>query len=705
MRRVLATSVLVVAGLFVTACSDQHSPLPTEPPLSPSLTGRSCTSPLQLAALTVALFAPGDLLTFARSTQSTINLKMSRGDIAGARKLALAFVDFTLKSYYQGKLRDPNGDKPPTTAEAAVTLIDGVLCWVGLPPSGLDLTKKADITVTTKVIGKDGGELVAGDKLSGLKVEQGTVSEDALWVITRRDDLAKNGTCVSTTLTQIPLCIDFSVVPAQQVAKPLLVVICQPEDRHPLNRRLAHKLPDNKVELLAVQPDPFSVGVDRSGLDCTNSSDFPPPGSSSLGRAVWQFGSLVMRVLGPKRLHAGHSGLGGLLGPKLSPVTAVEVVLKFRQQPTNTESDHTITPAVTVAYTDSLTGAVATEVTNPIRIAIGSDPNETRSTLSGTTTQTPSAGLATFDNLSIDQTGKFTLVADGLSPEFTGSEALGIPVTSNPFETTGAPTSTSLTTSWGLLRFDQADTLIATVSPAPPGGERPLVEFFDGATSLGIAPRGVSGNFKLTMASLSLAAHSLTAHFLGTASSGPSTSSVFIQHVIRRFDTPEDFSTALGGASMQTQDFSNFVLGDPVSTLITGVLTLNSPFELLNVRSCGDVRGVFGSDAVGNPTRTAGRGRYDLTFLTSRNALGFEVLSQDPATSPALIDVVTTVGSVTFPVSNTSTLESTPTFLGMIATLPLTSVAIREGFENVLNPTVNEEVCIGDFSVSSVTLP
>src|SRR5438034_11377819 len=121
MRRVLATSVLVIAGLFATACSDQRSPLPTEPPLSPSLTGRSCPSPLQLAALTVALFTPGDLLNFARSTQSNINLKMSRGDITGARKLALAFVDFTLKSYYQGKLRDPNGDKPPTTAEAAVT--------------------------------------------------------------------------------------------------------------------------------------------------------------------------------------------------------------------------------------------------------------------------------------------------------------------------------------------------------------------------------------------------------------------------------------------------------------------------------------------------------------------------------------------------------------------------------------------------------
>ena len=444
MRRVLATSMLVGAGLFVTACSDQHSPLPTEPPISPTLTARSCTSPLQLAALTLALFAPGDLLTFARSTQNNINLKMSRGDIAGARKLALAFVDFTLKSYYQGKLRDPNGDKPPTTAEAAVTLIDGVLCWVGLPPSGLDLTKKADITVTTKVIGKDGGELVAGDKLSGLKVEQGTVSEDALWVITRRDDLAKSGTCVSTTLTQIPLCVDFSVVPAQLVAKPVLVVICQPEDRHPLDRRLAHKLPDNKVELLAVVPDPFAIEVERIGLDCTSTPDFPPSGSSRIGRAVWQFGSLVMRVLGPKRLHAGHSGLGGLLGPKLSPVTAVQVRLSFDVQPSNTEPGSAITPAVQVALRDLGTGALATEITNRIKVGIGTNPGE--ATLGSDTIQFPSNGIATFANLRINNAGTgYTLVADALSSTFTGDSLIHTPATSTAFDIGGADLAVELT--------------------------------------------------------------------------------------------------------------------------------------------------------------------------------------------------------------------------------------------------------------------
>jgi len=428
MRRVLATSALVVGGLLAAACSDERSPVLTEPPFSPSLTaGRTCPSPLQLAALTVALFAPGDLLTFARNTQATISLKMSRGDLAGARKLALAFIDFTLKTYYQGKLRDPNGPNPPTTAEAVVTLIDGILCWVGLPPSGLQLgTTGSDVTVTTKVIGPGGDQFKSSDQLSGLKVPPGAVSEDRLFVITRRDDLAKAGTCVSSTLkSQIPLCIDFAVVPAQDVAKPLVVAICQPEDAHPPERRLAHKLSDGRVELLAVVADPFP-------LVCTSTPDFPPPGSGGLTRAVWGVGSFLARVLGPERLHAAHTGLGGLLGPKASPVTAVLVRLSFEVQPSNTGIGDPISPAVQVAYRDAESGAVATEIVNRIHVTLGANPGGTA--LEGDTLETPSSGVATFADLHIGVAGTgYSLVADAFSSVFTGDSLLRIPATSSEF--------------------------------------------------------------------------------------------------------------------------------------------------------------------------------------------------------------------------------------------------------------------------------
>ena len=429
MRSILARRALLATAILATACSEQRSSLPTEPPFSPSLTAsRTCPSPLQLAALTVALFAPGDLLTFARGAQSNISLRMSRGDVSGARKIALAFIDFTLQSYYKGKLRDPNGPNPPTTAEAVVTLIDGILCWVGLPPSGLQLSPTgSDVTVTTKVIGAGGDQFKSTDQLSGLKVPPGAVAEDRLFVITRRDDLAKAGTCVSSTLkSQLPLCIDFAVVPAQDVAKPLVVAICQPEDNKPVSRRLAHKLPDAKVELLAVAPDPFP-------LVCTSTPDFPPPGSGGLTRAVWGVGSFLARVLGPQRLHASHTGLGGLLGPKLSPVAAVVVRLSFDVQPSNTGIGDPISPAVQVAYRDAVSDAIAPEIGNPIHVTIQANPGHTA--LEGDTIETPSNGVATFTNLHIGAAGTgYTLFTDAFSSDFTGTQAIGIPDTSHAFD-------------------------------------------------------------------------------------------------------------------------------------------------------------------------------------------------------------------------------------------------------------------------------
>jgi len=453
MRRAFLTSAIVVGGLFAAACSDQRAPLPTQPPASAAVTTQ-CPSATQIEARITALFPPKDLLASARDMWNNVQVKVKNNDFAGARKKALMLIDFTLKNYYRGKLLDPHGADPPTTQQAVVELIDGVLCFVGLPPSGLTLGPSG-APVTTTVIGSSGGALKASDGLSGLKVDPGTVSEDRLWVITRRDDLAQAGTCVTTKLQQIPLCIDFSVVPAEQLAKPLLVVLCQPEDNHPADRRLAHQLPNNKIELLALQRDPFP-------LVCTSTPDLPPPGLGSIGRQVWRFGSLVARLLGPKPLYASHSGIGGLLGPGFSDVTAVRTKLDFIQQPANTAAGAPITPAVTVAFKDVETGVVDTDVTNRIRVAIDSNPGA--GTLSGTTTQSPSQGIATFADLSIDNAATgYTLVADAISSDFTDTLPLGIPVTSNTFDiitvsanwaAQSSGTSTTLFGVWGASGTD-----------------------------------------------------------------------------------------------------------------------------------------------------------------------------------------------------------------------------------------------------------
>jgi hypothetical protein len=313
MRSTFLTSVAVAGAVLTAACSDQRSPLPTAPPLSSNFTiPTGCPRPIELARLIGALFAPKDLLAFALQMHSDINLKMSRGDVAGARKVVVAFIDFTVKAYNDGKLRDPIGILPSNTKKAAVIkLIDGLLCWVGLPPSGISL----DFPVTAAVIGPGPGDLVATGGYAALRVEAGTVTSPHLWVITRRDDLAQSGTCVTgTELQQIPLCIDFSVVPADPLLHPLTVVVCQVNNP---GDRLAHQVGEG-FELLPPTTDPF-------GLPCPHTESPAPRGLGSIGRAVWRFGSFVVRVLGPKPVYAGHIGLGGLVSPKLSNVTAVRI--------------------------------------------------------------------------------------------------------------------------------------------------------------------------------------------------------------------------------------------------------------------------------------------------------------------------------------------------------------------------------------------
>lgn len=98
----------------------------------------------------------------------------------------------------------------------------------------------------------------------------------------------------------------------------------------------------------------------------------------------------------------------------------------FGQQPTRTLINTVITPSPTVVVRD-LYHNTATQATNSVTMAIGTNPGG--GTLGGTTSKAPVAGVATFNNLSINKSGGgFTLVA---STAVTGGTATK---TSNPFD-------------------------------------------------------------------------------------------------------------------------------------------------------------------------------------------------------------------------------------------------------------------------------
>jgi hypothetical protein len=101
--------------------------------------------------------------------------------------------------------------------------------------------------------------------------------------------------------------------------------------------------------------------------------------------------------------------------------------LMFGVQPSNTPAGATVSPAVTVRIEDGL-GNLVTSGSTSVTLAIGTNPSG--ATLSGTTTRRAVNGIATFDNLSINQAGDgYTLTAS--SSGLTGA-------TSDPFNITSS---------------------------------------------------------------------------------------------------------------------------------------------------------------------------------------------------------------------------------------------------------------------------
>lgn len=108
--------------------------------------------------------------------------------------------------------------------------------------------------------------------------------------------------------------------------------------------------------------------------------------------------------------------------------TQTPVAVAFAQQPGTTPAGVAISPAVTVRAVDG-GGSTVSSFTGTVTIALGTNPGG--GTLSGTTTATAVAGVATFPNLRISQPGAgYTLTASAAG--LTGATSLPFTVTSAP---------------------------------------------------------------------------------------------------------------------------------------------------------------------------------------------------------------------------------------------------------------------------------
>jgi hypothetical protein len=136
---------------------------------------------------------------------------------------------------------------------------------------------------------------------------------------------------------------------------------------------------------------------------------------------------VALKTAGNQSVTATDTTTSSLIGNAsvlVNPAAADHLL--FLQQPTDTAAGQTITPALTVAVVDQFGNVVTSDNADTVTLAIGTNPR--CGTLSGTLTVTVSGGIATFNDLSIDQAG------DGYTLHATTAGLTG--ANSDPFSIT-----------------------------------------------------------------------------------------------------------------------------------------------------------------------------------------------------------------------------------------------------------------------------
>jgi hypothetical protein len=163
----------------------------------------------------------------------------------------------------------------------------------------------------------------------------------------------------------------------------------------------------------------------------------PVSGSVTFTAGVATF-SATLKTAGNQSITVADTSTGASGSAAVTVTAAALSQLGFVQQPTNTTVGTAINPAVTVALEDAYGNVVTTDSSDQISLAIGTNPGG--GTLSGGGAVTVSAGVATFNNLSINNAGAgYTLVASS-TPAVLGGATLQ--ATSAAFTVSGGGTTT-----------------------------------------------------------------------------------------------------------------------------------------------------------------------------------------------------------------------------------------------------------------------
>lgn len=152
---------------------------------------------------------------------------------------------------------------------------------------------------------------------------------------------------------------------------------------------------------VAIEPGTGTAGATLSGTSTVNAAS-----------GVATFSTLSIDKAGADYHLTATSGALTSGTSAIFAITAGAAThLSFDQDPTAATAGATITPAVTVSARDAF-GNVVKNFASSITVAIASGTGTAGAVLSGTNTQAPASGVATFADLSIDLTGSgYQLIA------------------------------------------------------------------------------------------------------------------------------------------------------------------------------------------------------------------------------------------------------------------------------------------------------
>jgi hypothetical protein len=165
------------------------------------------------------------------------------------------------------------------------------------------------------------------------------------------------------------------------------------------------------------------------------------------------------------------------------------------------------------------------------------------------------------------------------------------------------------------------------------------------------------------------------------------------------------YLAALGGATVLTQNYDSFSHGDSLVgfSAVPGVTVTSNMTNIVawDGTTDSDVE-LAAFDPVGNPTRVAGIGYYDILVTSTYDAIGFDITAFNPATpGPGVMQVffadLTSTSVNIFPTNAT---EQDPVFFGVISSQPITRIRWNEGPE--IGGSGNEETSLDDFAIANL---